>query len=107
MRNIGASVTICSKSSLINGKPHNTSPNSESCCKSRVDSPLTRRLATDLLVKRGQRAKERATRRTVGELARPFNSSGVHRVHERSRWVKEGNDSTNGVRIVEGTDDTE
>ena len=65
------------------------------------------RLATDSLVKRGQRANERATRRTVGEVARPFNSSGVHRVHERSRWVKEGNARTKGVRMVEGTDDTE
>lgn len=107
MRNIGASVAICSKSSLVKGKPHDTSPNSESCCKSRVDSPWMRRLATDLLVKRGQRAKERATRRTVGELASPFNSCGVHRVPERSRCVKERNDRTNGVRIVEGTDDTE
>ena len=66
-----------------------------------------RRLATDSLVRRGQRANERATRRTVGEVARPFNSSGVHRVHERSRCVKEGNARTKGVRMVEGTDDTE
>lgn len=100
-------MTICSKSSLVNGKGHVTSPNNERCCKPRVDSPLTSRLATDLLVKRKHRAKERVTRRTVGELASPFSNAGVHRVLDRSRCVKEGKARTNGVRIVEGTDDIE